>query len=82
MNITITLHREKCIGCAYCSQVASQYFEMSSIDGKSTLIGSVEKKGFHTLRCDDPEAYIVCQEAKKNCPVKLIRVDKRNSNNE
>jgi ferredoxin len=55
---------------------------MSPIDGKSILIGSVEKKGFHTLRCDDPEAYTVCQEAKKNCPVKLIRVDRRNLKNE
>ncbi|MBO4961847.1 MAG: ferredoxin [Flavobacteriales bacterium] len=76
MPITITLHREKCIGCAYCSQVAGEYFEMSSIDGKSNLIGGIGKKGFFTLRSDDDAIY-PCSEAMKNCPVRIIKVVKR-----
>ena len=48
--VIVTLQREKCIGCNYCAEFAPEYFRMSKKDGKSVLLKSVEKKGFHTLK--------------------------------
>ncbi|NCP84254.1 MAG: hypothetical protein GW823_05035 [Bacteroidetes bacterium] len=37
--IKILFHRQKCIGCNYCSEVAPQRWQMSKRDGKSVLLG-------------------------------------------
>ena len=76
--IVVTLQREKCIGCHYCVEWARDYFRISKKDGKSILIHSRERKGFHTLHIPNDEAYNSCQKASKVCPVKIISVSKKN----
>lgn len=71
--ITITLQREKCIGCNYCREHAPQRFTMSKKDGKAVLLHSREKRGFHVAKVHDEELES-CSNAAKACPVKIIRV--------
>ena len=47
---------------------------MSKKDGKSVLLKSVDKKGFHTIKVPNPEAFEPCEKAAKACPVKIISV--------
>jgi len=47
---------------------------MSKKDGKCTLIGAKEKRGFHSVVVGDDELE-ESLEAVKVCPVKIIRVD-------
>ncbi len=72
--VIITLQRDKCIGCNYCAELAPEKFRMSKKDGKSVLLKSIDKKGFHTLK--DPDHGIVddCERAAKACPVNIISV--------
>ncbi|MBF1098510.1 MAG: 4Fe-4S ferredoxin [Riemerella sp.] len=49
---------------------------MSKKDGKSVLLKSTEKKGFHTLKTPIEDAYEPCEKAAKACPVKIISVKK------
>ncbi|MCW5518266.1 ferredoxin [Aureitalea sp. L0-47] len=70
--VVITLHRNKCIGCNYCVELAPGQFQMSKKDGKSVLLHATEKKGFHTLKSVDNTIYDGCVEASKACPVKII----------
>lgn len=71
----ITHQREKCIGCNYCVELAYEFWRMSVKDGKSTLIGGKEKRGFYTLRTDDM-AFEDNQKAAEACPVNIIKVSK------
>ena len=48
---------------------------MSKKDGKSTLIGAEENRGFHTVRVSDDE-YDANMRAAQSCPVKIINVKK------
>jgi ferredoxin len=48
---------------------------MSKKDGKCTLIGSVNKNGFHSIVVGDDE-YTANINAAKACPVKIIKVEK------
>lgn len=48
---------------------------MSRKDGKCTLVGGVEKKGIYGLNILEEE-YRSAMNAAKNCPVKIIHVDK------
>ncbi|WP_224484746.1 ferredoxin [Robertkochia aurantiaca] len=70
--VVVTLQREKCIGCNYCVELAPLQFQMSKKDGKSVLLHSKEKKGFHTLKSHDNTIFDACSEAQKACPVKII----------
>ena len=80
--VIITLQRDKCIGCNYCAEFAPEYcvemapeqFQMSKKDGKSVLLKSVEKKGFHTVKTPLQDAFEPCDKAAKACPVKIISV--------
>ncbi|SDE56086.1 ferredoxin [Riemerella columbipharyngis] len=74
--IIITLQREKCIGCNYCAEFAPEFFRMSKKDGKSVLLKSKEKKGFHTVKTPFPDAFEPCDKASKACPVNIISVKK------
>ncbi|AIH02562.1 4fe-4S ferredoxin iron-sulfur binding domain-containing protein [Riemerella anatipestifer CH3] len=47
---------------------------MSKKDGKSVLLKSTDKKGFHTIKVPLPEAFEPCDKAAKACPVKIISV--------
>ena len=46
---------------------------MSKKDGKCTLIGGVNKKGFYTAKVDDSE-FDENEKASKVCPVNIIQV--------
>ena len=71
--VIISHQREKCIGCNYCVELAYNQWRMSKKDGKATLLGAVNKKGFHTLRIDDME-YDENKRAADACPVNIIQV--------
>jgi ferredoxin len=71
--VIITHQREKCIGCNYCVELAYTHWRMSKKDGKATLIGGVNKKGFYTSKVDDSE-YIENEKAAVACPVNIIKV--------
>ena len=73
--IVITHQRDKCIGCNYCIELAPERWVMSKKDGKCTLIGGKDKKGFYTIRTTDDE-FEANKEAAKVCPVKIIQVKK------
>ncbi len=73
--VIITQQREKCIGCNYCVEEAPYRWTMSDVDGKSTLLDSVDKKGFHTTRVYDDE-YDDNVRAADSCPVNIIQVKK------
>lgn len=72
--VIITLQRDKCIGCNYCAEFAPEYFRMSKKDGKSVLLKSTDKKGFHTLKTTEQLAAEPCEKAAKACPVNIITV--------
>jgi ferredoxin len=71
--VIITHQREKCIGCNYCVELAFERWRMSKKDGKATLLGGENKKGFHTVRVDDSELE-ANERAAKACPVNIIQV--------
>lgn len=71
--VIISHQRDKCIGCNYCVELAFQRWRMSKKDGKATLLGGENKKGFHTVRVDDVE-YEDNVRAAKACPVNIIQV--------
>lgn len=71
--LVVTLQRDKCIGCNYCEELCPSLFKMSKKDGKSVLLKSIDRKGFHTLRTT-PEFHEASENAKDACPVKIISV--------
>ena len=71
--IVITLQREKCIGCNYCFEVAPYRWRMSKKDGKAVLLGSKDKRGFHSIKVNDDE-WDDNKIAAERCPVKIIQV--------
>ena len=73
--IRITQHRHKCIGCNACVEAAQHRWRLSKKDGKCTLIGGKEKKGWHSVIVldDELEENLL---AAKNCPVNIIRIEK------
>ncbi len=73
--VIITHQREKCIGCNYCFELAPAHWRMSKKDGKATLLGARNRKGFHTARIGD-EDFDENVKAAEVCPVKIIKVKK------
>lgn len=71
--ITITLQRDKCIGCNYCKEHAPQRFTMSKKDGKAVLITAQERKGFYTTKVHESEQDAILNAAHA-CPVKIIKI--------
>jgi ferredoxin len=71
--IQITQQREKCIGCNACVEAAPYRWRVSKKDGRCTLIGSNEKRGFYTINVPDIEKDDN-ELAAKNCPVSIIWV--------
>lgn len=69
--ISVTLQRDKCIGCNYCAEVCPELFRMSKKDGKSVLLKSIDKKGFHSVKVNHIFEDQI-QQAVKVCPVKII----------
>ncbi len=71
--VIITHQREKCIGCNYCVELAYDRWRMSKKDGKVTLIGGENRKGFYTVKLGDEE-FDENQRAAEACPVNIIKV--------
>lgn len=71
--VIITHQREKCIGCNYCVELAYSRWRMSKKDGKATLLGGENKKGFYTVRTENYE-YDDNVKAANACPVNIIKV--------
>jgi ferredoxin len=55
-------------------EAAKHRWRLSRKDGKCTLIGGTEKKGWFTVTVLDDELEDN-QLAAKNCPVKIIRIE-------
>lgn len=72
--VVVTLQRAKCIGCNYCVELAPGQFQMSKKDGKTVLLHSQDKKGFHTLKSQEDFIFNDCDKAAKACPVKIINI--------
>lgn len=72
--IRIVQHRFKCIGCNACVEADKYRWRISKKDGKSTLIGGTEKKGWFSVVADDDEIPAV-EAAMQHCPVNIIRYD-------
>jgi len=70
--IRILQHRHKCIGCNACVEVDKFRWRMSKKDGKCTLIGSADKKGWFSVVVDTDEFERI-QVAEQHCPVNIIR---------
>ena len=73
--IRIIQQRAKCIGCNACVEAARFRWRISKQDGKCTLIGGVDKKGFYTVVVGDDE-WEENRIAAKHCPVKIIKIVK------
>jgi ferredoxin len=72
--IRIIQQRDKCIGCNACVE-AADYRRISRKDGKCTLVGGKDKKGFYSVVVDD-HGYDHNVLAKVNCPVNIIQIIK------
>ncbi|MBU2938109.1 ferredoxin [Lacinutrix sp. C3R15] len=72
--VIVTLQRNKCIGCNYCVEMAPEQFQMSKKDGKTVLLNAKDKKGFYTIKSNDPLILEDCENAAKACPVNIISV--------
>ncbi len=70
--------RPNCIGCGACAAVAPDYWEMSPVDGKSNLKGSIHIKlesGEDGEQKDIGQAqYTPNKEAADSCPVNVIHL--------
>jgi len=73
--VRIVQQRAKCIGCNACVEAAHHRWRISRKDGKCTLIGGVDKKGFYTVMVGDDE-YEANLAAANHCPVNIIKVEK------
>ena len=71
--IRIIQQRIKCIGCNACVEAANYRWRISTKDGKCTLVGGVEKRGFYSIVVDNHEIED-CTVAAKNCPVNIIKI--------
>ncbi len=73
--VRITHYRYKCIGCAYCVELAPFRWIMNEDDGKSDLVDSTERNQVQTVIVDDTE-YDENIQAAEACPAKCIKVEK------
>jgi ferredoxin len=73
--VKIIQQREKCIGCNACVEAAAYRWRISTKDGKCTLVGGLNKKGFYSVVVNDHE-FNDNVIAAKNCPVNIIKIQK------
>ena len=71
--IRIIQQRIKCIGCNACVEAADYRWRISTKDGKCTLVGGVEKRGFFSVLVNNHELEDNLKAA-KNCPVNIIKI--------
>ena len=73
--IRIIQQRVNCIGCNACVEAADYRWRISTKDGKCTLVGGIEKRGFYSVKVNDDELEDNLRAA-KNCPVNIIQIIK------
>ena len=73
--IRIIQQRAKCIGCNACVEAADYRWRISKKDGKCTLVGGKEKRGFYSIIVNNHELEDNVKAA-KNCPVNIIKIEK------
>jgi ferredoxin len=66
-------HRNRCIGCNACVELAYQRWRISKKDGKAVLLGAKEKKGVYHLELEEEELESNLLAAKA-CPVNIIKI--------
>lgn len=71
--VRIIQQRNKCIGCNACVEAADYRWRISKKDGKCTLVGGIEKKGFYQVLVPDHELEDNLLAA-ANCPVNIIKI--------
>lgn len=71
--VLLIQQRAKCIGCNACVEAAPFRWRVSRKDGKCTLVGGKEKRGWYQVYVEDDELE-ANQAAAKSCPVKIIQV--------
>lgn len=71
--IIITCQRGKCIGCNYCVEMDYEHWRMTKKDGRVALLGSENKRGFHTLKLNSGN-FELHKKVAKACPVGIIKV--------
>lgn len=71
--IRIIQQRIKCIGCNACVEAADYRWRISTKDGKCTLVGGIEKRGFYSVLVNNDELDDNLKAA-KNCPVNIIKI--------
>ncbi len=76
--ILITHRRKDCIGCNSCVEHAPAQWEIDEKDGKSTLVGAIQKGEYFVIKASDDE-YEANKRAAQDCPVRIIHVEKRDA---
>lgn len=75
--IKIFHYKKKCIGCNACVEINSKRWRISKKDGKSVLIGGIEKKeGLFYLEAEDDD-FDLSRKIAESCPVKIIQVTQK-----
>lgn len=65
-------YRNKCIGCNSCVELAPGRWVIDA-DGKSTLVGAIEKNGIFVVEINDIELE-QNEKAARDCPMRIIQV--------
>ena len=65
-------HRNKCIGCSYCVEIAPDFWEMNDEDGRCDLIGSQKHGQLYVLEIFTDDLPI-SEKVVKLCPVNCIK---------
>jgi len=71
--LKITQFRNKCIGCAYCEDIAPEFWKMNHDDGKADLISASGKNNVFSLDAFDEDLELILKTV-QICPVKIIKV--------
>lgn len=66
--------RSKCIGCAYCVEIAPEFWSMNSEDGRCDLIGAEIRNGTFVLEIFEDEIS-KNEKSAEICPSSCIRVE-------
>lgn len=73
--VRIIQQRVNCIGCNACVEAAAYRWRVSKRDGKCTLVGGINKRGFYSIVVGDDELEDN-ERAARNCPMNIIQVQK------
>ncbi|MCZ2356252.1 MAG: ferredoxin [Bacteroidia bacterium] len=75
--IKIFHYKKKCIGCNACVELNSKRWRISQKDGKSVLIGGIEKKGELFYLETDEDDFELAQQIADSCPARIIKVEQK-----